>query len=132
MYKLLQNQAVRDFHNEINDLGWDKACEQIPAVKAAMDVNFRGSELFTQDLVKYYTHVADLDVNDMDEAFHVHNIQDESKITRYGTQHSMSVGDLLVAEDGGMYIVEGYGFGYVGNSVDEFEAGIERGMKETV
>ena len=121
MYKLLQNQALRDFHNEINDLGWDKACEQIPAVKAAMDVNFRGSELFTQDLVKYYTHVADLDVSDMDEAFHVHNIQDESKITRYGTQHSMSVGDLLVAEDGGMHIVEGYGFGYVGKDTKEYK-----------
>jgi len=120
MYKLLQNQALREFHNEINDLGWDKACEQIPAVKAAMDVNFRGSELFTQDLVKYYTHVADIAVNDLEEAFHVHNIQDESKITRYGRQHSMSVGDILVAEDGGMYIVEGVGFGYVGKDTKEY------------
>jgi len=120
MYKLLQNQALRDFYNEINDLGWGEAAEKYPAVKAAQDVNFRGSELFTRDLVKYYTHVADLDVNDMEEAFHVHNIQDESKITRYGTQHSMSVGDLLVAEDGGMYIVDRYGFSYVGTDTKEY------------
>lgn len=114
MYKLLQNQALRNFHNEINELGWDKASKEFPAVKAAMDVNFRGSELFTLDMVAYYTHVADIAVNDLEEAFHVHNIQDESKITRYGRQHSMSVGDLLVAEDGGMYMVDGYGFKFVG------------------
>ena len=43
MYKLLQNQAVRNFRNEINDLGWEEAGKQFPAVKAARDVQFRGT-----------------------------------------------------------------------------------------
>ena len=119
MYKLLQNQALRTFHNEINDLGWEAICEQNPAVKAALDTQTFGSERFTQDMLVYYTHVADIDANNVEDAFYMHNNPHgdpilEEQITRYGTQHSLSVGDILVAEDGGCYMCDPMGFKYVG------------------
>lgn len=75
MYKLLQNQAVSNFRNEINDLGWEEAGNKFPAVKAARDVQFLGSELFTQDMIVHYTHVADIDANNTEDAFFMHNNQ---------------------------------------------------------
>ena len=122
MYKLLQNQAVMNFHNEINELGWEEAGKRFPAVKAAQDVQFRGSERFTQDMIVHYTHVADIDASNTEDAFYMHNnpMGDEileQQITRYGPQHSMSVGDILVSEEGHLYMVESMGFAYVGDAI---------------
>lgn len=121
MYKLLQNQAVRNFRNEINALGWEEAGKQFPAVKASLDVRYIGSEKFTQDMIVHYTHVADIDANTDEDAFLVHNNpagnpEFEARITRYGIQHSMSVGDILVSEEGHLYMVEAMGFAYVGDA----------------
>lgn len=122
MYKLLQNQALSNFHNEINDLGWDKACEQIPAVKAALDCSHLGTQGFTEDMLVHYTHVADIDANTEEDAFFIHNNPYgdellEANITRYGRQHSMMVGDILVAEDGGLYMVDPMSFKYIGKGI---------------
>ena len=51
-----------------------------------------------------YEHVADLDVNDLNEAFQVGNIGPESKYTRHKPMHSISVGDILVESNDGLYI----------------------------
>ena len=56
-----------------------------------------------------YEHVADLDVQDLNEAFQVGNIGPESKYTRYKPMHSVSVGDILV-EDNKVSIVASCGF----------------------
>lgn len=119
MYKLLQNQALMNNHNEINRLGWEASCMKYPEVRAALDCSHRGSEVFTQDMLVHYTHVADIDANTTEDAFVIHNNPAgnpdfEACITRYGRQHSMSVGDILVAEDGGCYICDPMGFKYVG------------------
>ena len=45
-----------------------------------------------------YIHVADLDVDTLDEAFEVGNIGPEEKYTRYERMHSVSVGDVLNGE----------------------------------
>lgn len=141
MYKLLQNQAVSKFHNEINDLGWEEAAATYPALDAYLkartgaDLTSSQTKAFSITFLPHYTHVADIDANTLEDAFHIHNnpMGDEdleAQITRYTTQHSMSVGDLLVDESGRIYICDTFGFTYVGE--DEFEAGIERGMKEAV
>jgi len=57
-----------------------------------------------------YTHVADLDVNDLDEAYRVGNIGPEELYTRYESMHSVSVGDILETEDGEKWIVGPMGF----------------------
>ena len=51
-----------------------------------------------------YEHVADLDVQDLNEAFEVGNIGPEDKYTRYKPMHSVSVGDILVESNDGLYI----------------------------
>ena len=51
-----------------------------------------------------YEHVADLDVQDLNEAFEVGNIGPESKYTRHKPMHSISVGDILVESNDGLYI----------------------------
>ena len=51
-----------------------------------------------------YEHVADLDVADLNEAFEVGNIGPESKYTRHKPMHSISVGDILVESNDGLYI----------------------------
>lgn len=56
-----------------------------------------------------YVHVADLNVNTLDEAFEVGNIGPEEKYTRYSRMHSVSVGDILEM-DGIKYVVAIFGF----------------------
>lgn len=62
------------------------------------------------DILDKYEHVADLDVNTLDEAFEVGNIGPEEKYTRYKSMHSISVGDILVTEDGESFVVAPAGF----------------------
>ena len=123
MYKLLQNQAVSNFHNEINDLGWAAAADKYPAIEAHLMAS-RGSDKFSITFLPYYTHVADIDATELEDAFYIHNNPEgdeilEQQITRYGRQHSMSVGDLLVDEKGNIYIVDTFGFEYVGQDHEQ-------------
>ena len=120
MYKLLQNQAVSNLHNEINDLGWGAAAEKYPAIDAHLNATM-GADKFSITFLQHYTHVADIDANNLEDAFFMHNNPHgdpiiEEQITRYSRQHSMSVGDILVAEDGGCHLVDMFGFMYVGKS----------------
>ena len=56
---------------------------------------FRGASSFEPEQWNDYRAVAEIEVSDLDEAFHVHNCGIEEKITRLEEQHSMSVGDIL-------------------------------------
>lgn len=57
-----------------------------------------------------YEHVADLDVDNLNDAFRVGNIGPEEKITRYSDRiHSLSIGDILEL-DGEKFIVGRAGF----------------------
>ncbi len=57
-----------------------------------------------------YEHVADLDVDTLNDAFKVGNIGPEEKITRYSDRiHSLSIGDILEV-DGEKFIVGRAGF----------------------
>ena len=123
MYKLLQNQAVSNLHNEINDLGWGAAAEQYPAVKAHLDASL-GADKFSITFLPHYTHVADIDANTLEDAFFMHNNPHgdeilEQQITRYTKQHSMSVGDLLIDESGNIYMCDTFGFEYVGQDHEQ-------------
>ena len=45
--------------------------------------------------IQYYEHVANLDVESLDEAFEVGNIGPEEKYTRFASMRSVSVGDIV-------------------------------------
>ena len=95
MITLLQNNSLREHHDEINDLGWDGVIAKYPAVAAAMDCARWGSEKFDPKNFKFWLKVAEIDTTYLDEAYEIHNRGIEEKITRFGIQHSLSIGDIL-------------------------------------
>ena len=62
----------------------------------------------------YYTHVANIEAEDYNGCFEVGNIGPEENIERLGRMSSISVGDLIVGEDGSMAVVSLYGFTLIG------------------
>ena len=83
--------------------------ESFPKAKAFFDRSF--DRLFKAENFQYYTHVANVDTNDMEEAYALMNLwNDESKVERLGPCSSMSVGDILVIECGWTYRCASMGF----------------------
>ena len=63
-----------------------------------------------QDHFDKYVHVADLNVQTLDDAFEVGNIGPEDLITRHNQMTSVSVGNLLVDSNADTYVVANFGF----------------------
>lgn len=83
--------------------------DQTEKTKAYLSRMFDGT--FKPEIFQFYDHVANVDVNDMEDAFRLMNLwEDESKIERLGRCSSMSVGDILELEDGTMYRCSSWGF----------------------
>lgn len=86
--------------------------------KTNMMMDFRGKQIagWAKTALDHglYTKVATLDVNSLDEAFQVGNIGPEEQITRHDRMASISVGDVLINEDGFMFVVANFGFKAVG------------------
>ena len=66
---------------------------------------------FKSEFIQYYSHVANVDTNDMEAAFSLMNLwNDESLVERLGPCSSMSVGDILEMKDGSKYRCASFGF----------------------
>ena len=77
-------------------------------IKAYFDRSFERT--FKAENFQYYTHVANVDTNDMEEAFALMNLwEDESKVEKLGPCSSMSVGDILDV-DGKLFHCASFGF----------------------
>ena len=77
-------------------------------IKAYFDRSFERT--FKAENFQYYTHVANVDTNDMEEAFALMNLwEDESKVEKLGPCSSMSVGDILDV-DGKLFRCASVGF----------------------
>lgn len=82
-------------------------------IKAYFDRSSEGK--FKAENFQYYTHVANVDTNDMEIAFEVTNLWEESiyfediSIQTLGRCSSMSVGDILDV-DGKLYRCASFGF----------------------
>jgi len=70
----------------------------MPTVEAIKDAN---------DL---YKTVAFIDAQDLEQVFEIGNIGPEYKIERISPMHSLSVGDIIVDEDGVHRYVDSFGF----------------------
>ena len=83
-------------------------------IKAYFDRSFERT--FKASNFQYYDHVANVDTNDMEEAFEAMNLWDEGPLgalverTDWGRCHSMSVGDILEMEDGTKFRCASMGF----------------------
>lgn len=93
------------------------ADEIVPAFEAKnkMNIDFTGnkigglaSEAFEAG---YYTHVANITADDYNDCFEVGNIGPDDQIERIADRmYSLSVGDVIVAEDGTVVVVAPVGF----------------------
>jgi len=110
MYKLFQISVPREQYDEVNKLGWSEAMVKYPLIEASQALRMAGSEAYVTEYDALFTHVADLDADNLEEAFRLHNFQEEDKITRYAKQHSLSVGDICVGEYGDVHICDNFGW----------------------
>jgi hypothetical protein len=81
-------------------------------IKAYFDRSFERT--FKAENFQYYTHVANVDTDNMENAFEAMNLWEESiyfeDIFKLAPCSSMSVGDILELEDGSKYRCASYGF----------------------
>jgi len=79
-------------------------------IQAYFDRSFERT--FKAENFQYYTHVATVDTNDMEEAFKAMNLWDGEwfKVEKLAPCSSMSVGDILEMEDGSKYRCASFGF----------------------
>ena len=64
---------------------------------------------FKAENFQYYTHVANVDTNDMEEAFFAMNMWEGATVEKLGPCSSMSVGDILEV-DGKLFRCASCGF----------------------
>lgn len=100
MIKLFQIRLTKEIARRVN------AGESVPEYIAHCDASMLGK--FPGR--RFYGYVADLATDDLDAAFHIGNVGPEASITRRAPMHSVSVGDVLVKEDGSAFIVASFGF----------------------
>ena len=59
----------------------------------------------------YYEHVATITAENVDDAYMISNLgHKEDQVERHAEMHSLSVGDILVTEEGEQILVDTFGF----------------------
>lgn len=80
-----------------------------PSIEAKRTLMF-GASKFTPDMLQHFTEVARVDTNDLEEAFELTNLwEDTSKVQKFTQMSSTSVGDIFLKGDS-FYMVDNFGF----------------------
>ena len=58
----------------------------------------------------YYEHVSNITADSLEGVFHVGNMGPEENIERFAPMHSLSVGDVVLDENGMYHMVASFGF----------------------
>jgi hypothetical protein len=88
----------------------------VPAHVAKMDMSmdFRGDKITDQASEAwdngYYTHVSNIEAENLNQVFEIGNIGPEENIERLSRMHSISVADVIINETGEMVVVASAGF----------------------
>jgi len=110
VYQIQLTAAQRKTVNESGDF------DSVPAfaAKTKMSMDFSGNKIggLASDAFDagYYTHVANITAEDYNDCFEVGNIGPDENIERLGRMSSLSVGDVIVAEDGTVAVIDPIGF----------------------
>lgn len=110
VYQIQITEAQIDLINETGDFA------AVPAQKAKMDmmVDFDGSKIgsIASDAFEagLYSHVANITAEDYNDCFEVGNVGPDENIERLSRMSSLSVGDVIVAEDGTVAVIAPVGF----------------------
>ena len=115
IYQINLTSEQADLINETGDFG------AVPAYKAKLDMgmDFGGDKIgglaSTAFDAGYYTHVANIEASDYNGCFEVGNIGPEENIERITRMSSLSVGDIIVHEDGTQAVIAPVGFVAIGH-----------------
>lgn len=111
-YAIYQIQLTDAQYDLINAEGHDAVPAHAAKLKMTMD--FSGDKIgglaydaFYND---YYTHVANIEADNANEVFEIGNIGPEENIERLARMSSLSVGDIIVDEEGQCIVVAPVGF----------------------
>lgn len=109
MFEVYQIRLTENDVLLVNSVGWDQACELSENVKAysvsTIDRDFQKAfELGA------YVKVSEIDATDLEDTFDIGNIGPESKIKRFCSMRSISVGDVIKDPDGVFHTVASTGF----------------------
>ena len=97
--KVFQIVIDKDLSDLINKEGWDchvDAKAYIEAQEGRAGIGLANGS---------YTHVANIVADDINHAFEVGNIGPEDRIERLAKMHSVSVGDILVDNEGAWLVM---------------------------
>ena len=82
--------------------------------KLNMSMDFAGGKIggLAYDAFEagYYTYVANIEAKDPNQVFEIGNMGPESKIERLNRMSSLSVGDVIIDEEGQCIVVASIGF----------------------
>ena len=102
---------IKVYQIHLSDAEYDDANDRgiiTDKVKAYYDRMF--DHTFKAEQREFYTHVANVHTDNMDEAFQLMNLwEDDTKVEKLGRCTSMSVGDILEV-DGKFYRCAAFGF----------------------
>lgn len=85
------------------------AGRSVPSMEAKRTLMF-GASKFTPDMLQYFTEVARVNTDDLEEAFELTNLwEDTSKVQKFTQMSSTSVGDIFLKGDA-FYMVDNFGF----------------------
>ena len=110
-FAIYQIQMTKEISNAVN------AGEIVPSFEAKnkMNMDFSGNKIggLASDAFDagYYTHVANIEAEDYNDCFEVGNVGPDDQIERITVRmSSLSVGDVIVGEDGTMTVIAPMGF----------------------
>lgn len=111
MLKVFQNRAVITHASIVNRVPYDQLMEQYPDLKCHFECSMRGSRAFDASQFMHYTHVADVNTDDLEKAFNLMNGEgDYQDIIPITGMRSMSVGDIIKTEEGKYFMCDSQGF----------------------
>ena len=113
-FKIFQIHLTDAEVNTINETGDHFA---VPKQAARLRLQFgTDNPKAADDLVNdafakgFFEHVGNIRANDLEDVFEVGNIGPENLIERFSQMHSISVGDVILDEDGMMWLTAQVGF----------------------
>jgi len=111
-YAIYQIQLSDAQYDLINAKGHDAVPAHMAKMKMTMD--FDGGKIggLASDAWDngFYTHVSNIDAYTLEGVFHVGNMGPETDIERLSRMSSLSVGDVIIDEEGQIIVVAPIGF----------------------
>ena len=102
-FNIFQFKISSEAADHLNQVGWEGDHGEFASeIKITRDVQFWGSERWEPAMAAKFNLVAECEAHNLEDVFHMGNgYGDQSKFTKLGNMHSLSVGDLVECVDTG-------------------------------